>query len=789
MVKVSVIIPVYNVENYIGECLESLCRQTLKEIEIICVDDGSTDASPEILREFREKDSRIQVVTQKNLYAGAARNNGLKEASGEYVVFLDGDDFFADTLLEKIYLQGKSQDADIVLFGAKQYNQKSGVTADAPWYFKREKLPKENPFSRKTEGVDILRIMTPAPWTKCFKRSFIEEEKLQFQGLQNSNDVYFVLTALCAAERITWVNEDLVFYRVGLMNNLQSSKRENPLCFLQAYRGVYDELKRRGIYEEVERSFLNSFLSGCVQNLRTVGSEDGKRRICGEMRKESFLEMGILDKPEEYFDQKEDLAFLKGMFCAYRWDIKQQNKKTSVQAVVEKKGILDFPVPKVSVVIPVYNVERYLGECLDSILGQTLKEIEVICVNDGSTDGSMEILREKAGKDNRITLMNQENAGASAARNNGVKKASGKYLYFMDSDDILEKNALERLYTCAEENSLDILYFDGESFFETEELKEQKQNYITYYIRTGDYSHVMSGMEMLGKMLGNDEYRVSPCLQFLNLDYYRRKNLSFREGIVAEDNIFTFRSIMGAERVYHIKDRLFRRRVRQNSVMTVGAGFDQVYGLFAGYLEVENAFRNSDPDFEGEEILAKLLDARLRVTRSTYHQLDAESKWTFDAMDFREKMYFQMMVKEYDDAVCRQKELLGKYKQVCSDKTQRGLEIRGLRQEKQEQRKEIQRQAKEIQSLEKQKEQLTGQKAQLTKQKEELIKQKEELSKQKEQLTKQKEELTKQKAQLTEKNAALDAKIASLKASVSYRLGRGLTKPFRWLKQKLKYKK
>ena len=121
MTKVSIIIPVYNAEKYLGKCLESLLSQTLQEMEIICVDDGSSDSSPEILKRFQERDGRVRILTQENQYAGAARNNGMKEAQGEYLLFLDADDFFENTLLEKVYNQGKKMEADIVLFGAKQY--------------------------------------------------------------------------------------------------------------------------------------------------------------------------------------------------------------------------------------------------------------------------------------------------------------------------------------------------------------------------------------------------------------------------------------------------------------------------------------------------------------------------------------------------------------------------------------------------------------------------------------------------------------------------------------------
>ena len=765
MTKVSIIIPVYNAEKYLGKCLESLLSQTLQEMEIICVDDGSSDGSPEILKRFQERDGRVRILTQENQYAGAARNNGMKEAQGEYLLFLDADDFFENTLLEKVYNQGKKMEADIVLFGAKQYNDKTGIVSPASWYFKRDALPRENPFSGKTENTDVFALVTPAPWTKLFRREFVEKQGLSFQGLQNSNDVYFVLTALALAEKITYVDEELVFYRVGMKGSLQGSKSLHPDCFIEAYAGVYHELQRRGIYERYEEGFMNILLSGCAHNLRTVTDWELRRRICERMAESEFAEMGLMERREEYFRRKEDFVFVNGILNAFEWEAQHQKRLLPTEPVIIRKAENDIGIPRVSVIIPVYNVEKYLRECLDSIVNQTLREIEIICVDDGSTDGSPEILREYGEKDCRITIISQENRGISSARNHGADIASGEYFYFMDGDDILERDALSRLYQLSEEKSLDVLYFDGESFFETEELKEIKKNYITYYARKGDYSRVMTGPQMLHEMIAMDEYRSSLCLQFISSVHYRQENLRFEEGIIGEDNIFTFQCIMPAHRVYHMKEAFFHRRVRGNSVMTSAGKFEQVYGFFAGYLAIERAFRDNQLNQEDAEGLSMLVRMRLRLTRKLYHDLEPEYKLCFEALKPEEKTYFLMLVKDYDDNLIKEKELREKYRQVCKDKTERGEEIhtlrrekqergeeiRTLRREKQERGEEIRRQEQEIKNLEKDGEQLR---------------------KQREALQKDKEELQKS--------------IASIKASFSYRLGRALTKPVRWIKSRLK---
>ena len=126
----------------------------------------------------------------------------------------------------------------------------------------------------------------------------------------------------------------------------------------------------------------------------------------------------------------------------------------------------------ISVIIPVYNVEKYLSDCLESVIQQSMREIEIICVNDGSTDNSYNILSEYADRDSRILIMNKENGGLSAARNTGYKKASGKYILFLDSDDYLSSpDVLDLLYKKAEKEEVDQLYFDAEVIFENENIK------------------------------------------------------------------------------------------------------------------------------------------------------------------------------------------------------------------------------------------------------------------------------------------------------------------------------
>ncbi len=240
---------------------------------------------------------------------------------------------------------------------------------------------------------------------------------------------------------------------------------------------------------------------------------------------------------------------------------------------------------KVSVIIPVFNVERYLEECLDSILAQTLKEIEIICVNDGSVDNSLNILKEYEKKYPQIKVMDQLNKGQSAARNRALEQASGEYVYFMDSDDLLTSKALDELYQICNEKKLDILYFSGTSFFEDDELAKKHKGFVNNYYRKGNYTKVRTGEEMLKTLIENKDYFVSPCLQFLRREFLVSNRIRFFEGIIHEDNCFSFQALLLAQKTFCVNDIYFYRRVRGSSVMTHEETSRNLRGYFCCLME------------------------------------------------------------------------------------------------------------------------------------------------------------------------------------------------------------
>lgn len=240
---------------------------------------------------------------------------------------------------------------------------------------------------------------------------------------------------------------------------------------------------------------------------------------------------------------------------------------------------------KISVIIPVYNVEKYLAECLKSVLGQTLREIEIICVNDGSEDRTREILAEYAALDMRIRVLDKLNGGVSSARNEGLKAAEGRYIFFLDSDDFLKtEDALYILYQKAEAEALEQLFFDAEVFFENEEIRGKNSNYIEYYKRKNNYPETVSGKEMFCKLQSNWDFKPSACMQILRRDFLMKNNLHFCEDIVHEDEVFTLECITLAKRVAYINQPYYMRRVRGDSIMTTEQKKKHIYGYYYGVM-------------------------------------------------------------------------------------------------------------------------------------------------------------------------------------------------------------
>lgn len=276
--KVSVIIPCYNVSDYIGECLDSFVNQTYTDFEVICVDDGSVDDTADIIKAYSEKDSRIKLIRQSNQYAGVARNNGMKYARGEYLFFFDSDDFCGQDLLDKMVASAKRYDSDIVACDLHSYDNVTGEYTDAIGYLRTSyvrEFEEQGTVSYRDIPDYILMFAFCGLDNKLYRRTFVEREGLLFQTTKRDNDEYFVCMSMVLADRISWVPEKLATYRINNPASLQGfgEARIDMEDIVSTARYLKAGLLERGRYEIVKRSFLNQIL------VRYVGLVEGQRSL------------------------------------------------------------------------------------------------------------------------------------------------------------------------------------------------------------------------------------------------------------------------------------------------------------------------------------------------------------------------------------------------------------------------------------------------------------------------------------------------------------------------------
>lgn len=297
---VSVIIPCYNIEKYLRQCLDSVVNQTLRNIEIICVDDGSSDSTLEILKEYENADERFKIVSQKNGGAGAARNNGLRVATGKYLSFLDSDDFFELDMLEKAYESAEKYQADFVVFNSNQYHMDKNRFAETRWVIHKDEIPPYMPFSYRQLAGNVFKTFVGWAWDKLYLRSFVIENNLWFQEQRTTNDMLFVFSALVLAKKIAVVDKVLVHQRRGSSETLSVTREKSWHCFYDALNALKKRLIEEKLWNELEKDYINYSLHFSLWHLNTL-AEPTHQLLEEKLRKEWFEALGITDKQESYF--------------------------------------------------------------------------------------------------------------------------------------------------------------------------------------------------------------------------------------------------------------------------------------------------------------------------------------------------------------------------------------------------------------------------------------------------------------------------------------------------------
>lgn len=326
--KISIIIPVYNSQKYLNQCLDSIINQTFNDFEVICIDDQSTDSSLGILQNYAKIDPRIKIIRQENAGAGAARNAGLKIAKGDYILFLDSDDFFELNMLEKAYEACVKNDLDFVVFRSDIYDDKANKFILQYFTVRSDLLPKKRIFCYKDIKKDLFRVFVGWAWDKLYKREFVLSNNFFFQEQRSTNDLLFVFTALVKAKRIMVINDILVHHRTNIGSSLSTTREKSWQCFYNALLALKEELIKSGIYEEIEQSYINYSLHFSLWNLNTI-TGPAYKKLYDSLRTDFFQELGITRHDGTYF-------WNKGEY--------EQYQKIMKNECISDNGINDEPV-------------------------------------------------------------------------------------------------------------------------------------------------------------------------------------------------------------------------------------------------------------------------------------------------------------------------------------------------------------------------------------------------------------------------------------------------------------
>ncbi|MBD3879151.1 MAG: glycosyltransferase [Quinella sp. 1Q5] len=487
---ISVIIPMYNAEDYISECLDSLLAQTFRDFEVIIANDCSTDNSVAIIESYMPKfNGRLKLTKTETNSGGCAipRNVGLPLAQGEYIYFMDSDDTFTKTALEEVYTLAKEYDADVVY--CERYYMSEGVGEDfiknihiatdkmqKPPYVDEPTLDSED-IADRVQGILNGRYWFAA-WLKLVRHELLDKHNLVFPYIKPGEDNIWTFGLLFFAKKFLRVPNMIYIRRMreGSIMSKERTPQQTMSFWLNPILLGLKELDK--LMAQIEFFKENPQLRYAILESHF----QGKLKV-------SFSKVGQLTPADVYKAIKEDFGDKLGEYdvlisalCTHIFDqgeaFKQAQQKLKSVEYLEKriatkdaeikqlkdsatsKAELRQASPDVTVIISMYNSEKYIGELLDSILAQTFQNFEVIVVDDCSIDNSVEVVKSYVPKFNgrlRQAKTVQNTGNPSVARNMGVDLSRGEYLFVLDSDDTITPDAIEKLYKVAKEFDADVV--------------------------------------------------------------------------------------------------------------------------------------------------------------------------------------------------------------------------------------------------------------------------------------------------------------------------------------------
>lgn len=275
---------------------------------------------------------------------------------------------------------------------------------------------------------------------------------------------------------------------------------------------------------------------------------------------------------------------------------------------------------KITVIIPVYNVERYLSQCLNSVIKQTYTNFEIIAINDGSTDGSLNILNQYKMKYRNIYIINQENQGQSIARNKGIERATGDYIYFLDADDYIATNTFQILIETFEEYNVDLIKFSAEIVIDGIDIQVNKNryNFDQYF----NENKIYRKDEFLD--LNIKSFSASPVLYIVKREILQSNKIRYKAGIIHEDDLFTSEVLLNTNKAVYISENFYKRRLRKNSVMTEEDIFHRKKSFKSKCIiaiELRNLLQNY-VNYKEREFIQDRINKTIRYLARNYSEID-----------------------------------------------------------------------------------------------------------------------------------------------------------------------
>lgn len=547
MPLVSIIIPAYNAEDHIKHCVDSVLEQSYENVEVICIDDGSIDKTPEILQFLTQKDNRVLFLKQEHLGVSAARNKGLANAKGKYICFVEADDHVEEESYEILVRNAEKENVDMIVYG-------SATEGEVPdWFTSQSPLKGGCYKNRKTINALFEKREARSLWTCFFKKELLDKNGIKFnENVSLGEDTLFLFELVPGTETILVIKDVIYHHRFGREGSLTYFYTKDIKSYYLAWLSLVEQLakkwKDKGILEKAEDKFVTWLVSEGYRFIKNFPLEKQREaaRLTVNIIKNNHLKYYCVD-----WYEKEHLTEI---FALAEMD---QNEKKIADHYSTKSVDINNKEPLVSVIVPTYNVEEYIKQCVDSLLDQTYKNIEVICIDDGSTDNTVPILKFMQEKDKRLILIQQEHSGVSAARNKGLENARGKYISFVDSDDFMQWNSYEILVSVAENNQLDLIIFGGNAVGDAPEWIQKKLNTRYKYYTKGTADKVIFEEESARPFL---------WLHFIKREIIEKgEKLRFNEAMeMGEDQLFQFEYVPRAESVMVLEDKLYNYRIARN---------------------------------------------------------------------------------------------------------------------------------------------------------------------------------------------------------------------------------